>query len=255
MGDERKTGNGTETKANKTKDSSARRLEPSLSSTQSVSSASPKQSPKVSGVLVQPQHPGKLALPQPTLANTQDKEKQHQRTPTQVNAVQQIIVPTAVAVSKATQPRFQTQQKILLPQPPSVSQTFSTQPFSQAQPIATQQHVLLQLIKQQDDHHRQNSAFAHDKHQLGTQQVQASKLLPASVPGQPFSAHSLSLSYPGFVTVTDPMAARVDMLKTTHLTPLSMVSLDTSQNGPKDRSQYFDLDKGANSADKTSRSG
>lgn len=255
MGDERKTGNGTETKANKTKDSSARRLEPSLSSTQSLSSASPKQSPKVSSVLVQPQHPGKLALPQPALANTQDKERQHQKTPTQVNAVQQIIVPTAVAVSKATQPRFQTQQKILLPQPPSVSQTFSTQPFSQAQPIATQQHVLLQLIKQQDDHHRQNSAFAHDKHQLGTQQVQASKLLPASVPGQPFSAHSLSLSYPGFVTVADPMAARVDMLKTTHLTPLSMVSLDTGQNGPKDRSQYFDLDKGANSADKTSRSG
>ncbi|XP_015748782.1 PREDICTED: serine/arginine repetitive matrix protein 1-like [Acropora digitifera] len=255
VADERKTGNGTETKANKIKDSSARRLEPSLSSTQIVSSASPKQSPKVSSVLVQPQHPGKLALPQPALANTQDKEKQHQKTPTQVNAVQQIIVPTAVAVSKATQQRFQTQQKILLPQPPSVSQTFSTQPFSQAQPTATQQHVLFQLIKQQDDHHRQNSAFVHDKHQLGTQQVQASKLLPASVPGQPFSAHSLSLPYPGFVTVTDPMAARVDMLKTTHLTPLSMVSLDTSQNGPKDRSQYFDLDKGANSADKTSRSG
>lgn len=191
----------------------------------------------MSSVLVQPQHPGKLALPQPTLTNTQEKEKQHQKTLTQVNAVQQIIVPTAVAVSKATQPRFQTQQKILLPQPPSVSQTFSTQPFSQAQPTANQQHVLFQFIKQQDDHHRQNSAFAHDKHQLGSQPVQASKLLPASVSGQPFSAHSLSLSYPGFVTVTDPMAARVDMLKTTHLTPLSMVSLDTSQNGPKDRSQ------------------
>ena len=189
---------------------------------------------------MQPQHPGKLALVQPTLANNQEKEKQPQKTPTQVNAVQQIIVPTAVAVSKATQARFQAQQKILLPQP-SVSQTFSTQPFSQPQATASQQHVLLQLIKQQDDHHRQNSAFAHDKHQLGTQQVQASKLLPASVPGQPFSAHSLSLSYPGFLTFSDPMAARVDMLKTTHLTPLSMVSLDTSQNGPKDRSQVRTL--------------
>ena len=210
------------------------------------SAASPKQSPKISGVILQPpqQQIGKTALPQSTLVNQQEKEKQQQQKPTQVNQVQQIIVPTALTTSKASQQlqsRFQTQQKIILPQPSPASQTFSTQSFSQPQQTASQQHVLLQLIKQQEDLHRQNSAFTHDKQQLGTQAVQASKLLPTSVPSQPFSAHSLSLPYPGFLTFSDPMAAlsgaRVDLMKTTHLTPLTMVSLDSSQNGPTDRAQ------------------
>ena len=87
----------------------------------------------------------------------------------------------------------------------------------------------------------QNSAFSHDKTQLGPQQVQAQKLLSSAVPTQQFAAHSLSLSaYPGFLTFSDPMSlsgARVDMMKATHLAPLQMVSLDSTQTGPKERSQ------------------
>ena len=210
---------------------------------QGVSSSSASSSAfqkKVSGLILQQQ--GKTLLPQATLVSQQEKEKQQK--PTQVNTLQQIIVP-ALPVSKATQqqlqPRFQPQQKIILPQPSPTSQAFSAQSFSQPQQTASQQHVLLQLIKQQDDLHRQNSAFAHDKQQLGTQQAQAPKLLPTTVPSQQFSAHPLSLSYPGFLTFSDPMGAlsgaRVDMMKTTHLAPLSMVSLDSSQTGPKDRAQ------------------
>ena len=239
--DERKT-NGAEVKTSKAKEPLVKRPEVNLSTAQGVSSSSTssafqKQLPKVSGMVVQQSKP---ALPQQTIITQQEKEKQQM--PAQVNTLQQIIVP-ALPVSKATQqqlqPRFQSQQKIILPQPSPTSQPFSTQSFSQPQQTASQ-HVLLQLIKQQDDLHRQNSAFTHDKQQLGAQQAQAPKLLPTTGPSQQFTAHSLSLSYPGFVTFSDPMGAsgaRVNMMKTTHLTPLSMVTLDSSQAGPKDRTQ------------------
>ena len=228
-----------------------KRPEVNQTTTQGVSSSSPssafqKQPLKVSGLIPQQ---AKTAVPPQALANQQDKvDKQHKQTP--VNTLQQIIVP-ALPASKTTltqqhqlQPRFQPQQKIILPQPSPTSQGFSTQSFSQPQQTTSQQHVLLQLIKQKDDLQRlpnQNSAFSHDKQQLGAQQAQAQKLLPTTGPSQQqFSAHSLSLSYPGFLTFSDPMAlsgARVDMMKTTHLAPLPMVSIDSSQAGPKDRAQ------------------
>ena len=244
--DERKIANGAEIKESKVKEPQVKRPEMNLSTVQqsvSSSSASPSTFQKKVSGLVPQQQQGKAVLPQQTLISQQEKDKQQK--PAQVNTVQQIIVPT-LPVSKATQqqlqPRFQPQQKIILPQPSPTSQAFSTQSFAaQPQQTANQQHVLLQLIKQQDDLHRQNSAFAHDKQQLGTQQAQAAKLLPSTVPSQQFSAHSLSLSYPGFLTFSDPMGAlsgaRVDMMKTTHLAPLSMVSLDNSQTGAKDRAQ------------------
>lgn len=237
--DERKT-NGAEVKTSKAKEPQVKRPEVNLSTAQGVSSSSTSafQKQLVSSMVVQQAKP---ALPQQTIITQQEKEKQ--QIPTQVNTLPQIIVP-ALPVSKATQqqlqPRFQSQQKIILPQPSPTSQPFSTQSFSQPQQTASQQHVLLQLIKQQDDLHRQNSAFTHDKQQLGAQQAQVPKLLPTTGPSQQFTAHSLSLSYPGFVTFSDPMGAsgaRVNMMKTTHLTPLSMVSLDSSQTGPKDRAQ------------------
>ena len=251
---ERRIPNG-EAKSGKAKEIQSKRLETNLNAVQSVSSTSPlfqKQPIKVNSLLVQPP---KTTIPQQTLAAQLDKDKQQKQTP--VNALAQVIVPAQLA-SKTTQQqpqlhqqqplqaRFQPQHKIILPQPSPTTQGFSSPSFSsQPQQTASQQHVLLQLIQQQDDGHRlvgQNSAFTHDKVQLGSQPVQTQKLLPSSVPNQPFSAHSLSLSYPGaFLTFSDPMGLsgpRVDMMKATpHLAPLQMVSLDNNQTGPKERSQ------------------
>lgn len=248
---ERRIPNG-DGKSGKAKDQQGKRPETNLNTIQSVSSSFQKQPVKVNSSLVQPT---KTTLPQQTLVAQLDKDK-HQKQTT-VNALAQVIVPAQPA-SKTTQQqpqlqqqqspiqaRFQPQHKIILPQPSPTTQGFSTPSFSsQPQQTASQQHVLLQLIQQQDDGHRlvgQNSAFSHDKAQLGAQSVQTQKLLPSSVPNQPFSAHSLSLSYPGaFLTFSDPMGLsgpRVDMMKATHLAPLQMVSLDNNQTGPKERSQ------------------
>lgn len=250
---ERRMPNG-DTKSGKAKELQSKRPETNLNTVQNVSSLSSafqKQPIKVNSLLVQSP---KTSLPQQALAAQLDKDKQQKQTA--LNALAQVIVPTQPA-SKTTQQqpqlqqqqslqaRFQPQHKIILPQPSPTTQGFSSPSFSsQPQQTASQQHVLLQLIHQQDDGHRlvgQNSAFSHDKAQLGSQPVQAQKLLPSSVPNQPFSAHSLSLSYPGtFLTFSDPMGLsgpRVDMLKATHLAPLQMVSLDNNQTGPKERSQ------------------
>ena len=249
---ERRIPNG-EVKSGKAKELQSKRPEINLNTVQNVSSSSSafqKQPIKVNSLLVQPP---KASLPQQTLAAQLDKDKQKQ---TPLNALAQVIVPAQPA-SKTTQQqlqqqqqqhqplqaRFQPQHKIILPQPSPTTQGFSSPSFS-SQQTTSQQHVLLQLIQQQDDGHRlvgQNSAFSHDKAQLGSQPVQTQKLLPSSVPNQPFSAHSLSLSYPGaFLTFSDPMGLsgpRVDVLKATHLAPLQMVSLDNNQTGPKERSQ------------------
>ena len=249
---ERRIPNG-DVKSGKAKELQSKRPETNLNTVQNVSSspsAFQKQPIKVNSLLVQSP---KTTLPQQTLAAQLDKDKQQKQTP--LNALAQVIVPAQPA-SKTTQQqpqlqqqplqaRFQPQHKIILPQPSPTTQGFSSPSFSsQPQQTASQQHVLLQLIQQQDDGHRlvgQNSAFSHDKAQLGSQPVQAQKLLPSSVPNQPFSAHSLSLSYPGaFLTFSDPMGLsgpRVDMMKATHLAPLQMVSLDSNQTGPKERSQ------------------
>lgn len=247
---ERRIPNG-DAKSGKAKELQNKRPETNLNTVFSSSSAFQKQPMKVNSLLVQSP---KTTLPQQTLTAQLDKDKQQKQTP--VNALAQVIVPAQPA-SKTTQQqpqlqqqqplqaRFQHQHKIILPQPSPTTQGFSSPSFSpQPQQTASQQHVLLQLIQQQDDSHRlvgQNSAFSHDKAQLGSQPVQTQKLLPSSVPNQPFSAHSLSLSYPGaFLTFSDPMGLsgpRVDMMKATHLAPLQMVSLDNSQTGPKERSQ------------------
>ena len=250
---ERRIPNG-DVKGGKAKDQQGKRPETNLNTVQSVSSSPSsfqKQPVKVNSLLVQPT---KTTLPQQTLVTQLDKDKQKQ---TPVNALTQVIVPAQPASKTTQQPpqlqqqqqslqaRFQPQHKIILPQPSPTTQGFSTPSFSsQPQQTASQQHVLLQLIQQQDDGHRlvsQNSAFSHDKAQLGAQSVQTQKLLPSSVPNQPFSAHSLSLSYPGaFLTFSDPVGLsgpRVDMMKATHLAPLQMVSLDNNQTGPKERSQ------------------
>ena len=253
---ERRIPNG-EVKSGKAKELQSKRPETNLNTVQNVSSLSSafqKQPMKVNSLLVQSP---KTSLSQQTLAAQLDKDKQQKQTP--LNALAQVIVPAQPA-SKTTQQqpqlqqqqqqplqaRFQAQHKIILPQPSPTTQGFSSPTFSsQPQQTASQQHVLLQLIQQQDDGHRlvgQNSAFSHDKAQLGSQPIQTQKLLPSSVPNQPFSAHSLSLSYPGaFLTFSDPMGLsgpRVDMLKATHLAPLQMVSLDSNpQTGPKERSQ------------------
>ena len=240
---EQRIANGGEAKGSKAKEAQVKRTEVNINTVQGVSlssasSAFQKQPLKVGGLILQQT---KTSLPQQTLITQQEKDKQPK--PTAVNALQQIILP-ALPTSKATQqsqlqPRFQ-QQKIILPQPSPTNVAFSTQ-FSQPQQTPNQQHVLLQLIKQHDDLHRlpnQNSAFGHDKQQLVTQQGQAPKLLPTTGPSP--QAHSLSLSYPGFLTFSDPMAlsgARVDMMKTTHLAPLPMVPLDSSQTGTKERAQ------------------
>ena len=247
---ERRIPNG-DVKSGKAKELQGKRPETNLNTAQSVSSSSPlfqKQPVKVNSLLVQPP---KTTSAQQTLAAQLEKDKQKQ---TPVNALAQVIMP-AQPTSKTTQQqlqqqqplqaRFQPQHKIILPQPSPTTQGFSSPSFSsQPQQTASQQHVLLQLIQQQDDGHRlvgQNSAFSHDKTQLGAQPVQTQKLLPSSVPNQPFSAHSLSLSYPGaFLTFSDPMGLsgpRMDMMKATHLAPLQMVSLDNNQTGPKERSQ------------------
>ena len=246
---ERRIPNG-EVKGSKTKDQQVKRPEANLNTAQTVSSSVQKQPVKVNSLLLQPT---KTALAQQALLAQLDKDKQQKQAP--LNALPQVIVP-AQPTSKATQQqqqqqqqqlqaRFQPQHKIILPQPSPTTQGFSTSSFtSQPQQTANQQHVLLQLIQQQDDVHRlpgQNAAFSHDKTQLGAQQVQTQKLLPSTVPNQPFSAHSLSLSYPGtFLTFSDPMGlsgSRVDMMKAAHLAPLQMVTLDNSQTGPKERSQ------------------
>lgn len=250
---ERRIPNG-DVKGGKAKDQQVKRPEANLNIVQSVSSSSPslqKQPVKVNSLLLQPT---KTTLPQQTLLAQLDKDKQQKQA--QVNALPQVIVP-AQPTSKAAQQqqqqqqqqqlqaRFQPQHKIILPQPSPTTQGFSASPFtSQPQQTTSQQHVLLQLIQQQDDAHRltgQNATFSHDKTQLGAQQVQTQKLLPSTVPNQPFSAHSLSLSYPGtFLTFSDPMGLsgpRVDMMKAAHLAPLQMVSLDNSQTGSKERTQ------------------
>ena len=253
---ERRIPNGN-VKSSKANELQSKRPETNLNTLQNVSSSSSvfqKQPIKVNSLLVQAP---KTSLPQQTLTAQLDKDKQQKQTP--LNALAQVIVPAQPA-SKTTQQqqqqpqlqqqqplqaRFQPQHKIILPQPSPTTQGFASPSFSsQPQQTASQQHVLLQLIQQQDDGHRlvgQNSAFSHDKAQLGSQPVQTQKLLPSSVPNQPFSAHSLSLSYPGaFLTFSDPLGLsgpRVDMLKATHLAPLQMVSLDNNQTGPKERSQ------------------
>ena len=239
--------NGGVAKDITTKEPQAKRPETSFCSTQGISSSSPsltlqKQSLNVGGLILQ----------QPKTNSPQQiqQERDKQFKPTQVNATLQPVMVSALATSKPAQqqqqqqqqqqhqqsqlqPRFQ-QQKIILPQPSPTSVA-----FSQPQQTPSQQHVLLQLIKQQDDHHRlpNQATFGLDKQHLGAQQAQAAKLLPTTGPNQ---GHSLSLSYPGFFTFTDQMAlsgARMDMMKATHLAPLSMVSLDGSQAGTKDRAQ------------------
>lgn len=231
--------NGGIAKDNKTKEPQVKRPETSFSSAQGISSSSPSSTLQKQSLNV-----GGLILQQPKTNSPQHIQQEKQFKPTQVNATLQPIMVSALATSKPAQqqqqhqqsqlqPRFQ-QQKIILPQPSPTSVA-----FSQPQQTPSQQHVLLQLIKQQEDHHRlpNQATFGLDKQQLGTQQAQAAKLLPTTVPNQ---GHSLSLSYPGFLTFTDQMAlsgARVDMMKATHLAPLSMVSLDGSQAGAKDRAQ------------------
>lgn len=245
---ERRIPNG-DVKGSKAKEPQVKRPETNLNIVHSVSSSSSsfqKQPVKVNSLLLQPT---KTTLPHQAIVAQLDKDKQHKQA--QLNVLPQVIM-SAQPTSKTTQQqqqqqqlqsRFQPQQKILLPQPLTTTQGFSTPSYSQPQQTASQQRVLLQLIQQQDDHHRlpgQNSTFSHDKSQLGAQQIQTQKLLPSTVPNQPFSAHSLSLSYPGFLTFSEPMGlsgARVDMMKATHLAPLQMVSLDSSQTGAKERSQ------------------
>lgn len=232
--------NGGVVKDKKTKEPQVKRPETSFSSVQGISSSSPSSTLQKQSLNV-----GGLVLQQPKTNSPQQIQQEKQFKPTQVNATLQPIMVSSLATSKPAQqqqqqhqqpqlqPRFQ-QQKIILPQPSPTSVA-----FSQAQQTPSQQHVLLQLIKQQEDHHRlpNQATFGLDKQQLGTQQAQAAKLLPTTGPNQ---GHSLSLSYPGFLTFTDQMAlsgARVDMMKATHLAPLSMVSLDGSQAGTKDRAQ------------------
>ena len=243
---ERKIANG-DVKGGKAKEQQLKRSEVNLNTVQTLASSSlQKQAAKVNSLLLQPT---KTTTPQQTFQAQLDKEKLQKQA--QVNAVPQVLV-SAQSTSKATQQqqqqlqaRFQPQHKIILPQPSPTTQAFSTPSFtSQPQQTASQQHVLLQLIQQQDDVHRlsgQTATFSHDKTQLAAQQVQTQKLLPTTVPNQTFSAHSLSLSYPGaFLTFSDPMGlsgARVDMMKAAHLAPLQMVSLENNQTGPKERSQ------------------
>ncbi|PFX24569.1 protein AF-10-like [Stylophora pistillata] len=264
-----------ELRGGKNKEQQNKRPETNLNTAPSTSSSSTsfqKQPVKVNSLLVPTA--SKTALPPQTLLAQQEKEKQQKQA--QVNVMSHVIT-SAHPTSKTTQQvqqqqvqqqqqqqqqlqsRFQPQQKILLPQPLPTSQAFAVPSFPQT-PQKANQKVLLQLIQQGDDIHRlssQNSAFSHDKTQLVSQPVQAQKLLPGTVPTQQFAAPSLSLPYPGFLTFRDPMnltGTRVDMMKAAHLAPLQMVSLDNSQTGPKERSQYFDMDKGSNT-DKTSRNG
>ena len=241
-------------KGGKNKEQQKKGPETNLNTALSTSSSSPsfqKQAVKASSLLVPTAV--KTALPPQTLLAQQEKEKQQKQA--QVNLMSQVIAPVH-PTSKTTQQvqqqqqqqqqqqlqsRFQPQQKIILPQPLSTSQAFAAPSFPQTQQTANQK-VLLQLIQQGDDMHRlssQNAAFSHDKTQLVSQQVQAQKLLPGTVPAQQFATQSLSLpGYPGFLTFSDPRTgARVDMMKTTHLAPLPMVSLDNNQTGPKERSQ------------------
>ena len=199
--------NGGVAKDNKTKEPQVKRPETSFGSAPGISSSSPSSTLQKQSLNV-----GGLILQQPKTNSPQQIQQEKQFKPTQVNATLQPIMVSALATSKPAQqqqqqqhqqsqlqPRFQ-QQKIILPQPSPTSVA-----FSQPQQTPSQQHVLLQLIKQQEDHHRlpNQATLGLDKQQLGTQQAQASKLLPTTGPNQ---GHSLSLSYPGFLTFTDQTA-------------------------------------------------